>query len=425
MTDTQKTPQPGNRLWTRDFTIITLGSVVSMLGNSMSFFAMNLMVLDYTGSTLLYAVYMVAYTAPQLIVPIFSGAILDRFSRRKMIYTLDFIIAGLYIVVAGLLSTGWFSFPLFALFCFVTGSIWSIYLVAYESFYPLLITEGNYSKAYSIASVLETMAAVMVPVSTCLYNMVGIAPLLFANGCCFFVAAVMETQIRAEEKYIEKQKKAAEEEGLGLSGPRRMLRDVKEGFQYLYNEKGLRAIAVYFTFSALVGGVSAVVTLPYFRSTFDNGEYVFMLVHAMSYVGRALGGAIHYRWKLPSRYKFVTALAVYVIIGVAEGIYLFFPIPVMMLCLFIMGLGGVTSYTIRISATQNYVPDEKKGRFSGAFQMLNTLGWLVGEMAAGVLAEAFPKRGILLAAELIGVAAALLVIGGRRKHVEPIYNRQV
>lgn len=40
------------------------------------------------------------------------------------------------------------------------------------------------------------------------------------------------------------------------------------------------------------------------------------------------------------------------------------------------GLLGVTSYTIRISATQSYVPDEKKGRFNGAFNMLNTVGAL-------------------------------------------------
>lgn len=95
-------------LWTHDFTIITLGSVVSMLGNSMSGFAMSLMILDYTESTMLYALYLIAFTVPQFVMPIFSGALLDRFSRKKMIYTLDFASAGLYAVVAVLLSTGWF-----------------------------------------------------------------------------------------------------------------------------------------------------------------------------------------------------------------------------------------------------------------------------------------------------------------------------
>ena len=48
-----------NRLWTKNYTIITIGSVVSMLGNSMAGFAMSLFVLDYTQSPLYYAIYMV------------------------------------------------------------------------------------------------------------------------------------------------------------------------------------------------------------------------------------------------------------------------------------------------------------------------------------------------------------------------------
>ena len=85
-------------LWTRDFTIITVGSVVSMFGNALSGFAMSLMVLDFTESTMLYAIYLAAFTVPQIIMPIFSGAILDRFSRKRTIYTLDFLSSILYLV---------------------------------------------------------------------------------------------------------------------------------------------------------------------------------------------------------------------------------------------------------------------------------------------------------------------------------------
>ena len=69
MSSTEKAPS----LWTRDFAIITLGSVVSMFGNSMSGFAMSLMVLDISGSTLLYSVYLAMFTLPQLIMPVLSG----------------------------------------------------------------------------------------------------------------------------------------------------------------------------------------------------------------------------------------------------------------------------------------------------------------------------------------------------------------
>jgi MFS family permease len=417
MESAEKTLAP---LWTRDFTIITLGSVVSMLGNSLSGFAMSLMVLDISQSTLLYAIYIAMYTLPQLIVPIISGAVLDRFSRKKTIYTLDFISAFLYALMAVILATGWFSFPLFAVYCFILGSIQSTYMVAYESFYPLLITKGNFQKAYSIASVLETLSAVMVPVSAFLYRQIGLSPLLGINALCFFIAAVMETQIRTNEQYLQTQKETEQE---GLSSSRQVLKDIREGFSYLLEEKGLLAVAIYFFFSAICGGVSSVIVLPWFKSAFNNGEYYYMLVWGTALVGRAIGGLIHYRVTIPAKYRYTAALSVYLVISVLEGVYLFTPVPVMMIFCFIVGIGGITSYTIRISATQSYVPDERKGRFNGAFNMLSTAGALLGEVLAGVLTLLIPERVVLLAVMLLCALAAAIFIGGGKKHVALIYNR--
>ena len=407
-------------LWTRDFTIITLGSVVSMLGNALSGFAMSLMVLDISGSTLLYAVYIVMYTLPQLFVPIISGALLDRFSRKKTIYMLDFLSAFLYVMMALILWTGWFSFPLFAVYCFILGSIQSTYMVAYESFYPLLIPEGNFQKAYSIAGVLETLSAVMVPVSAFLYRQIGLSPLMAVNGLCFFIAAVMETQIRTDERYIQVQKKSQQK---GIRTSRQVLADIREGFLYLKEEKGLLAVAVYFAFSSICGGVSTVIVLPWFKATFENGEYLYMLVWGTALAARALGGLIHYQINIPPKYRYQIALTVYVVISICEGIYLFFPIPVMMCLCFIVGIGGITSYTIRISATQSYVPDERKGRFNGAFNMLSTAGALAGEVLAGLLTLIVPERIVLLIVMLLCALAAVIFIGGGRTHVAYIYNR--
>lgn len=409
-----------NKLWTRDFTIITLGTVVSMFGNSLSGFTMSLLVLDYTQSTLYYAIYLATFTLPQIIMPIFSGAILDRFSRKKMIYTLDFISGGLYLIMAAQLSTGWFSFPVFAVYCFIIGTINSIYIVAYESFYPLLISEGNYSKAYSISSVLETASAIMVPISKWLYDLVGIGPLLAGNALCFIIAATMETQIKAKENYIDTQKEHRTES----KKVKQVLSDIKEGFRYLSAEKGLLAVAIYFGFSALSGGVEGTVMLPYFKGAFENGEYLYMLVMGSAILGRCIGGLIHYVVKLPVNKKFTIAFLVYVSLCVLEGTYLFVPIPIAMVMSFTTGILGITSYTIRISATQSYVPDEKKGRFNGAFNMISTVGAFAGELMVGAVSEFIPLRAIQAATLGLCAVAAVVFIGGNKKHISPIYNRQ-
>ena len=408
-----------NPLWTRDFTIITLGSVVSMVGNSLSGFAMSLMVLDYTSSSLFYAIYIMVFTLPQLIVPVFSGAILDRFSRKKTIYTLDYISSLLYLAVGLLLFNGWFNYPLFALFVFILGSIQSIYQVAYQSFYPMLISEGNFSKAYSVASMLESVTVFIVPVSTLVYNVFGIGPLMLANALCFFIAATVETRIKTEEKYVADQKATEEKNKI-----HQMLSDTKKGFEYLWQEKGLFFIALYFLFSSISGGASNVIYLPYMKANFAHGEYYYLLFGGFMMLGRVLTSSWHYRNKLPVNKKFLITFIVYTTLSLINGALLYLPLTIMFILGFIQGCMGVTSYTIRISATQSYVPDEKKGRFNGAFNMLSVLGCLIGEGIAGVLSELMDMRLVVVLVEVVVFASAVLIMGGGRKSVAPIYNRE-
>lgn len=408
-----------NPLWTRDFTIITLGSVVSMVGNSLSGFAMSLMVLDYTSSSLFYAIYIMVFTLPQLIVPVFSGAILDRFSRKKTIYTLDYISSILYLTVGLLLFNGWFNYPLFALFIFILGSIQSIYQVAYQSFYPMLISEGNFSKAYSVASMLESVTVFIVPVSTLVYNVFGIGPLMLANALCFFIAATVETRIKTEEKYVTDQKVTEEKNKI-----HQMLSDTKKGFEYLWQEKGLFFIALYFLFSSISGGASNVIYLPYMKANFAHGEYYYLLFGGFMMLGRVITSSWHYRNKLPVNKKFLITFIVYTTLSLINGALLYLPLTIMFILGFIQGCMGVTSYTIRISATQSYVPDEKKGRFNGAFNMLSVLGCLIGEGIAGVLSELMDMRLVVVLVEVVVFASAVLIMGGGRKSVAPIYNRE-
>ena len=412
--------KPAARLWTRDFTIITIGSAISMFGNSMAGFAMSLMVLDYTQSSLLFAIYTVLYTCPQIISPIISGAILDRFSRKKMIYLLDFTAAAIFTVMGTALILGFFNYALFAAVSFLLGIIQSVYFVAYESFYPLLISEGNFQKAYSVSSVLETVSAFIVPVAAVVYNLIGIGPIMLLNALSFLIAAIFETQIKQEEKYIDKQKENVV--GEKVAPTKRMFSDIKEGFSYLSKERGLLAIAVYFFFSCLAGGAMNVMCLPYYKSTFENGEYLYIMTYGMAFVGRAIGGMLHYRIKIPVKYKFTIALLVYIFLGLIDGTYMFMTIETARILCFISGMGGITSYTIRISSTQNYVPDEMKGRFNGAFLILSTAGSLIAELIAGLLSEIMDARFVVLIFNLIAVTAALIIIGGNRKKVAKIYN---
>ena len=156
------------RLWTRDFTIITVGSMISMLGNMLSGFAVSLMVLDKTESTFLYVLFNVCWQVPMLVCPLLAGPYLDRMSRKKVIYGLDFLSAGIYLTMFFVLRTGWFHYPTMLVSCILVGAISSVYMVAYDSFYPNLISEGNYGKAYSVSSVMMDITALAYPLGAVL-----------------------------------------------------------------------------------------------------------------------------------------------------------------------------------------------------------------------------------------------------------------
>ena len=410
-----------NKLWTRDFTIITVGSVISMLGSSLSGFALSLLVLDYTGDPFLFALYNVLYMVPDIVVPLFIGPFLDRFSRKKTIYVLDFLTAGLYVVFALIIHVGWFNFPILAVACLVIGTIGAIYMVAYDSFYPLLVTEGNFQKAYSIASTLETLTVVMVPLSVVIYDKVGILPLFLIDSASYLIAAIMETRIKADEKYIEKQKETRND----LRGIRLFVADFVDGIRYLKVEHGLLAVTAYFTFSSMLGGAQGALVLPYLTGAFpDDGKYIAVITWGAGSIARTIFGFVHYKTKIPKHRKYAIAFTVYITISIIDGVFLYLPLIAMTVLCFIEGALGVTSYTIRISATQRYVPDERKGRFNGVFSTMMSLGAIGGELVAGALAKHYDMRMILAIFAGVTVVAAIAFIGGGRKPVSAIYNTE-
>ena len=406
-----------NNLWSKNFTIITLGSAVSMLGNAMSGFGMGLLVLDYTNSVFLYSISMIVYALPKLVVPILAGPYLDRFSRRKVIYTLDFISAVIFLFLFMALSGNFFNYPLLLICSFVVGSIDSIYMVAYDSLYPNLVSKGNMSKAYSISSILYPFAACMVPIAAMVYERVGLAPIFLFNAISFLIAAIAETQIVVEEKHIDINKVQYDRKSY--------LTDFKNGIKYIMSEKGLLAITVYFAFIMMCDAPHNTLLMPYFKDTPALGVTLYTYVMGANVFGRLIGGMMHYRSSIPVQHKFKLALFVYVFTTLLTMSLLFLPVPLMIVNQFMMGILSVTSYNIRISSTQNHVPDEYRARFNSTFSIICNLGLIGGQLIAGVLGELLPIRNIVVMFAMISLMAIAFIMVPNRKHVAKIYNREV
>ena len=405
-----------NRLWTRDFTILSLGSIISIFGNALAGFTINLMVLDYSESIFLFVLYMVVFNVPKLLVPMVAGPLLDSFSRRKTIYILDFTSAAIFVSLFFLLNGGYFNYVFFLLMSFILGSIDSTYLVAYESLYPVLVSEGNYRKAYSVSSMIMPLSAIVLPFAAYLYEEIGAAQILLYSAGAFFVAACIETQIRADETHLRKKTERYNFSEFKTS--------FAEGVKYIRSEKGLLVITAYF-FVAMFAWSNHSLLLPYFKDTQHLGVMTYTFVMLAGVLGRFIGGAIQYKLDLPVKKKFMIAIFVYITSGIIDMSYLFTPVYIMAYLSFLVGLLTVTSYNIRISTTQSYIPDEKRARFNGTFHMIMNTGMIIGQLIAGALADVIPIRAVVVLFNGICLVSVFLIMWRGRKHVIPIYNRSV
>lgn len=402
------------RLWNKNYSIVTIGTVVSMLGNAVSGFAIGLLILDYTNSTFLYALTMVLYSLPRIFMPSISGPLLDKFSRKRTMYTLDFISAFIFAIVAFMAFNNMFSYGIILTLAVVIGSIDSIYTIAFQSLYPLLISKGNYRKAYSIEGIISSVAAFSIPLAAFVYESVGTGPLFAFNAVTFLIAAMFETMIKVNETQIDP---------LGIKYNLKSYRqDFKQGIQYLRDHKGLLFITMFYVVVTFSGNLSGTLMLPFFKNTEGLGIWMYMYVGAAAIIGRLLGGSLHYNTKIPETKKYMVVVIGFLAMSIFEGTYMFMGLPIMIAFMLGSGMLSITTYNIRMSSTQNYVPNEIRARYNGTFQTLTVLGGSLGGLIGGALGEFFKIPYVVAGAYVLVVVAVFAILVRGKEDIKKIYN---
>ncbi|MBQ7810834.1 MAG: MFS transporter [Clostridia bacterium] len=448
-----KTRKKAPKIWSKNFTILTLGSFVSMLGNSVSGYIISLMIFDMTGSVFLFSVFTVSFYLPKMLFSMFAGAYMDRFSRKRVIYTLDFTSAFLYGIIFFILFFGLNFYWLFLILVLIVGSINGIYEVAFNSLFPNTISKDAYSKAYAVSSMIQPLALCMIPVASLIYYNVGsAAPLFIFNVVAFLTAAIFETRIDCPESHVN-----TDEKKLTFSAYKE---DIKEGFNYTASDKGLMAITVYFCIMNFASGAYGTLALPFFKSSpehFAGASSQFPLIFSLTdrmgafganiqgifeylcadtatlytfvlgfgVAGRLLGGIFQYRLKYNRKMRFTVSVVCCVLIGILDMIMLYLPARFIMLCCLLTGLLSIAVYNIRLSTTQAYVSDLKRARFVSFFEMMFAGGNILGQIFSGILGEFIHSRFIISAFNVINIIALFAVIVGNVKSVKKIYNIEI
>lgn len=405
-----------SKLWDRNFTIITIGTIISAIGSIGLNFALSIVVYNNTSSIMLTGIYNAVIIIPQVLFPVLVAPYIDRISRKKIIVFLDYLLGAIYTIFGVYLISTDFNYYLFIVVGFIASTIGVIYSLAYNSLFPDLIPEGFAQKGYSVSVLIyPIIAASFTPIAAIVYESVGIEILFIIEGVLLLICASVELFIKYEEGNRIADKYKLQE----------YFTDIKEGVLYLKKEKGILFIYLYMAVTIFASQGVSLLLVPFFQSHMVYNTTHYSLLLSAETIGRTVGGVLHYMIKIPEEKRYAIASKVYIIYDVLDGVLMFVAFPIMVIMRFIEGFLGVNSANIRESSVQSYIPKEKRARVNSFFQLLVFGGMFLANLVAGVLGEIFslPIAGAVFGC--CGVVGALILICKNKTEISKIYNRDI
>lgn len=204
---TQKTTTQNSlskhNLFTRDFSLVIIGQIISLFGNQILSFVLPLYLFDITGSATLLGVISACSFIPMIILCPVGGIIADRINKRNIMVALDFTTA--FITAALSILLGKVNIiVLLLIVLIVLYGIQGAYQPAVQASIPALVAPQEIVKGNAVINLVNSLSGLIGPsVGAILYSVFGIMPILYISIICFSISATMEIFIKIPHKRQE------------------------------------------------------------------------------------------------------------------------------------------------------------------------------------------------------------------------------
>ena len=184
------------KLFSKDFTLVVIGQIISLFGNAAIRFALPLYLLNQTGSSALYGTVTACAFIPAILLSPVGGIVADRVNKRNIMAALDFFTAAVIFLFALLMGRMNLVILLTITLMLLYG-IAGAYPPSVQASVPVLVCQDNFMAANSVINTISSFASLLGPVlGGLLYSAYGLMPVLWVCIICFLMSAVMELFIK-------------------------------------------------------------------------------------------------------------------------------------------------------------------------------------------------------------------------------------
>jgi MFS family permease len=400
----------------RNYRLFFGGQVVSLVGTWITTTATNWLVYRLTGSVLLLGVVGFAGQFPAFVLGPFTGIVVDRWDRHRLLVVTQTISMLQSFALAALVLSGRITLEWIIALSVVQGIVNAFDMPARQSFLLTMIeNKADLGNAIALNSSMMTLARLLGP------SIAGVLIAATSEGWCFLLDGISYVAVIAALL----QMKIARRPDAAIAR-RSALHQFREGFVYAFGFRPIRSIILLLAIVSLVG-VPYTVMMPVFATTvFQGGPHTLGILMTSSGCG-ALFGALWLAQRqsvigLSRVIPMASALFGAGLIAFSFTDVLWLAIP----CLIVAGFGFMVQMASSNTVIQTIVDDEKRGRVMG-FYMMAFLGTApFGSLLAGWLASRIgaPQTlfvgGVCCLLGALWFASALPAI---RSAIRPIYVR--
>lgn len=294
MTNNNQTPATANQpTGMRAFTVIWIGQLVSLLGTSMTGFALPIWVFEKTGRVQELALIGLAFILPLIIMSPIAGVIVDRSNRKTMMMLSDLAAGFTTIIVLILLATDNLQIWHLYITSAISGAFQTFQWPAYSAAISLMLPKEQYGRANGMMDLAGAGSGIFAPIAAgALLGLIGLEGILIIDIVTFIFAVSTLAFVHIPQPPIS-------EAGREAQGS--IWKEAIYGFRYIVRRPSLLGLQLVFFSGNFMTALCFTVLAPMILARTDNNELIFGSTQSAGAIGGVVGALAMSAWGGPKR----------------------------------------------------------------------------------------------------------------------------
>lgn len=404
------------KLFNKNFSLLVLGQVSSLFGNTILRFALSMYVLEITGSATIFAGILAVAMIPTIILSPLGGILADRANRRNIMVALD-VLSAIVVFSALLFVSADTNLILVTVILIALAILGAFESPTVQAAVPQMHQGDNLIRANAVIVQVIAIAGLIAPIlGGVLYATFGLKTVLIVTAFSFCLTALLECFITLPFKRPSKNESLSQI----------IKNDFAVSMKFICKEQPdiLKLLLLVALVSFFIMGIAAV-GLPYIiRNVLNLSAQYYAVAESLfgvaAIIGSIFAGFLITRLRLRKVYLVLSALGAAIL--PAGVIFLFvantmvyYAVIVAAMCLaqFVSCIFSIFA----LSAVQQRTPNELLGKIMAYVATITMCAQPLGQMIYGFLFDTFAQQLYLI---LIPSAAVIAIIGIFSKN---IFNR--